>query len=108
MAFSLFPSPVLFIFLFGDRSLGLVRFISIYSCNRSLPPHLSPFVDPKEEGYVPDYALKIEQWKAAEILPLPGVGKEDLEDPQNFANLEKAKEAAKFDKKVNSLSKNVA
>lgn len=69
---------------------------------------MSPFVDPKEEGYVPDYALKIEQWKAAEILPLPGVGKDDLEDPQNFANLEKAKEAAKFDKKVNSLSKNVA
>ncbi|XP_062016516.1 pescadillo homolog [Rosa rugosa] len=76
-----------------------------YLAGRELPPHLSPFVDPKEEGYVPDYALKIEQWKAAEILPLPDVGKEDLEDPQNFADLEKAKEAAKNDKKLKALQK---
>ncbi|KAL6202586.1 hypothetical protein ACLB2K_026294 [Fragaria x ananassa] len=74
-----------------------------YLAGRELPPHLSPFVDPKEEGYVPDYALKIEQWKAAEILPLPDVGKEDLEDPQDIADIEKAKEAAKNEKKLKAL-----
>ncbi|XP_050367996.1 pescadillo homolog [Argentina anserina] len=74
-----------------------------YLAGRELPPHLSPFVDPKEEDYVPDYALKIEQWKAAEILPLPDVGKEDLEDPQEIADVEKAKEAAKNEKKLKAL-----
>ena len=69
---------------------------------------MSPFVDPKEEGYVPDYALKIEQWKAAEILPLPDVGKEDLEDPQDIADIEKAKEAAKNEKKEKPLLNNIA
>lgn len=48
---------------------------------------MSPFVDNEAEGYVPDYAETIKRLQAAarnDVLPLPGVGKEDLEDPQNL------------------------
>ncbi|XLU76068.1 hypothetical protein S245_035121, partial [Arachis hypogaea] len=59
-----------------------------YMVGRIPPPHLSPFIDYEEEGaYIPDYAKTIKQLQAAarkEVLPLPGVGKEDLEDPQNI------------------------
>ncbi|KAJ0112827.1 hypothetical protein Patl1_02820 [Pistacia atlantica] len=58
-----------------------------YMVGRVPPPHLSPFVDNEEEGYVPDYAETIKRLQAAaknEILPMPGLGKEDLEDPQNL------------------------
>ncbi|KAK7322349.1 hypothetical protein VNO77_25728 [Canavalia gladiata] len=59
-----------------------------YLVGRIPPPHLSPFIDYEQEGvYVPDYAKTIKHLQAAarkEILPLPGFGKEDLEDPQNL------------------------
>lgn len=51
-----------------------------YMVGRIPPPHLSPFVNYDEEGYTPDYAKTIKHLQAAarkEILPLPGVGKED-------------------------------
>ncbi|XP_020203485.1 pescadillo homolog [Cajanus cajan] len=59
-----------------------------YLVGRIPPPHLSPFVDyDGEEAYIPDYAKTIKHLQAAarkEVLLLPGVGKEDLEDPQNL------------------------
>ncbi|PQP96487.1 pescadillo homolog [Prunus yedoensis var. nudiflora] len=84
-----------------------------YLAGRDPPPHLSPFVDNEAEGYVPDYAETIKQWKAAgrsEVLPLPGVGKEDLEDPQNLLaegviDRAKAKEAVEKKKKMMALEK---
>ncbi|KAI4348193.1 hypothetical protein L6164_008947 [Bauhinia variegata] len=57
-----------------------------YTVGRVPPPHLSPFVDNEEEGYVPDYTKTIKSFQAAfrkEVLPLPGVG-QDSEDPQNL------------------------
>ena len=68
--------------------LTITFLVKIFLVNRIPPPHLSPFIDYEEEGaYVPDYAKTIKQLQAAarkEVLPLPGVGKEDLEDPQNL------------------------
>ncbi|KAJ4834192.1 hypothetical protein Tsubulata_018884 [Turnera subulata] len=58
-----------------------------YMVGRIPPPHLSPFVDNEAEGYVPDYAATIKRLQAAarnEVLPMPGVGKEDTNDPQNL------------------------
>lgn len=58
-----------------------------YMVGRTPPPHLSPFVDNEAEGYVPEYAETIKRLQAAarkEILPMPGVGQEDLDDPQNL------------------------
>ncbi|KAK4363164.1 hypothetical protein RND71_018405 [Anisodus tanguticus] len=58
-----------------------------YVVGRVPPPHLSPFVDNEAEGYVPEYAETIKRLQAAarkEVLPMPGVGKEDLDDPQNL------------------------
>ncbi|TQE03024.1 hypothetical protein C1H46_011388 [Malus baccata] len=82
-----------------------------YLAGRDPPPHLSPFVDNEAEGYVPDYAETIKKWKSGgEVLPLPGVGQEDLEDPQNLLaegviDRAKAKEAAERKKKMMALEK---
>lgn len=69
---------------------------------------MSPFVDNETEGYVPDYADTIKRLQAAarnEVLPLPGMGTEDLEDPQNLLvegviNRAEANEAAERKRKV--------
>lgn len=48
---------------------------------------MSPFVDNDAVGYVPDYAETIKRLQAAaknQVLPFPGVGEEDLEDPQSL------------------------
>ncbi|KAL6994392.1 hypothetical protein U1Q18_012497 [Sarracenia purpurea var. burkii] len=58
-----------------------------YFVGRVPPPHLSPFVDNEAEGYIPEYAETIRRLQTAakkEVLPLPDVGNEDLDDPQNL------------------------
>ncbi|KAG8372922.1 hypothetical protein BUALT_Bualt12G0117400 [Buddleja alternifolia] len=75
------------------------------------PPHLSPFVNNEAEGHVPEYAEAIERLKAAdrkEVLPLPGIGKEDLNDPQSLLDIidrAEAIEAAKRKQKMSILEK---
>ncbi|CAM0875304.1 unnamed protein product [Alopecurus aequalis] len=54
-----------------------------YIVGRVPPPHLSPFVDNDEEGYVPEYAETIKRLQAAaqsKVLPLPGIGEEAQEN----------------------------
>ncbi|KAI4383836.1 hypothetical protein MLD38_009632 [Melastoma candidum] len=58
-----------------------------YLVGRVPPPHLSPFVNNDAEGYVPEYAETIKRLQAAArsvVLPMPGMGQADLEDPQNL------------------------
>ncbi|XP_055823450.1 pescadillo homolog [Solanum dulcamara] len=84
-----------------------------YVVGRIPPPHLSPFVDNEAEGYVPEYAETIKRLQAAarkEVLPMPGVGKEDLDDPQNLLvegviNRAEAIEAAEKKRKMSVLQK---
>ncbi|PHT76272.1 hypothetical protein T459_19794 [Capsicum annuum] len=84
-----------------------------YLVGRIPPPHLSPFVDNEAEGYVPEYAETIKRLQAAarkEVLPMPGVGKEDLDDPQNLLvegviDRAEAIEAAEKKRKMSVLQK---
>lgn len=84
-----------------------------YMVGRVPPPHLSPFVDNEAEGYVPEYAETIKRLQAAarkEVLPMPGVGKEDLDDPQNLLvegiiSRTEANEAAERKRKMLVLEK---
>ncbi|XP_044465681.1 LOW QUALITY PROTEIN: pescadillo homolog, partial [Mangifera indica] len=82
-----------------------------YMVGRIPPPRLSPFVDNEEEGYIPDYAETIQWLQAAaknEILPMPGLGKEDLGDPQillaeGYLSRAEAIEAAERKRKMMAL-----
>ncbi|CDP02070.1 unnamed protein product [Coffea canephora] len=84
-----------------------------YLVGRIPPPHLSPFVDNEAEGYVPEYAETIKRLQAAarkEVLPMPGVGTEDLADPQTLLvegiiDRAEAIEAAEKKKKMSVLQK---
>ncbi|KAF8399759.1 hypothetical protein HHK36_015630 [Tetracentron sinense] len=84
-----------------------------YMVGRVPPPHLSPFVDNEAEGYVPEYAETIKRLQAAarkELLPMPGVDKQELDDPQNLLvegiiSRTEANEAAEKKRKMYDLEK---
>ncbi|KAL4578349.1 hypothetical protein LXL04_014471 [Taraxacum kok-saghyz] len=79
-----------------------------YMVGKTLPPHLSPFVDNEAEGYVPEYAETIKRLQAAarkEILPMPGGEQDDLDNAHNLLaegiiDRTKAKEAAERKRKM--------
>lgn len=84
-----------------------------YQVGRVPPPHLSPFVDNEAEGYVPEYAETIKRLQAAvksQVLPMPGLGDGDLDDPQKLLadgviDRAEANEAAEKKRKLLMLEK---
>ncbi|GJM96296.1 hypothetical protein PR202_ga13118 [Eleusine coracana subsp. coracana] len=81
-----------------------------YLVGRVPPPHLSPFVDNDAEGYIPEYAETIRRLQAAarnEVLPLPGIGDEDLDNSLVAAIMDRTEsnEAAERKKRLEMLEK---
>ncbi|XP_066386310.1 pescadillo homolog [Miscanthus floridulus] len=81
-----------------------------YLVGRVPPPHLSPFVDNDAEGYIPEYAETIKRLQAAarnEVLPLPGIGDEDLDNSLVAAMMDRTEsnEAAEKKRKLEMLEK---
>ncbi|XP_062214883.1 pescadillo homolog isoform X2 [Phragmites australis] len=81
-----------------------------YFVGRVPPPHLSPFVDNDAEGYIPEYAETINRLQAAarnEVLPLPGIGDEDLDNSLVAAIIDRTEsnEAAEKKRKLDMLEK---
>ncbi|KAL5683535.1 hypothetical protein ACJX0J_009920, partial [Zea mays] len=81
-----------------------------YLVGRVPPPHLSPFVDNDAEGYMPEYAETIKRLQAAarnEVLPLPGIGDEDLDNSLVAAMMDRtaSNEAAEKKRKLEMLEK---
>ena len=55
-----------------SANFNFVLPIDKYGVGRVLPPHLSPWVDDKEEGYVPKYKEEVERLKNGEVLETDG------------------------------------
>jgi pescadillo protein len=51
-----------------SANFNFVLPIDKYGVGKVLPPHLSPWVDDKEEGYVPKYKEEVERLKNGEVL----------------------------------------
>lgn len=74
--------------------------IDKYGVGKTLPPHLSPWVDDKEEGYVPKYKEEIERLKNGEVLEtndetgsggvVLGDGESDGEEAQSMSEEDEA------------------
>ena len=54
--------------LLDSANFGFVLPVERYGVGHDLPPHLSPWVDDSEEGYVPKYKEEIERLKNGEVL----------------------------------------
>lgn len=54
--------------IFDSANFNFILPIHKYSVGAALPPHLSPWVDDKEEGYVPKYKEEIEKLRNGEML----------------------------------------
>lgn len=54
--------------IMDSANFNFILPIDKYGVGKALPPHLSPWVEDKEEGYVPKYREEIEKLKNGEML----------------------------------------
>ncbi len=98
--------------VFDSANFNFILPIHKYSVGSALPPHLSPWVDDKEEGYVPKYKEEIEKLRNGEMLDCTDDEKELAnesvddgdESPEEKGELEAQAGAKKDDSKANSQS----
>jgi len=79
--------------VFDSINMNALLPIEPYGPGKSLPPHLSPFVDDEEEGYVPQHKQILEKWASQDNATT--MDKEmhaDDEDAQNTANARQSQE----------------
>lgn len=63
--------------------------IERYSAGTELPPHLSPWVNDKEEGYVPKYKEDVERLRNGEVLDVSD-GEAEIENSKDNAGEEES------------------
>lgn len=63
--------------------------IERYSAGTELPPHLSPWVNDKEEGYVPKYKEDVERLRNGEVLDVSD-GEAEIENSKDNAEEEES------------------
>ncbi|UPQ97347.1 ribosome biogenesis pescadillo-like protein [Chloropicon primus] len=64
--------------VYDSINFGILLPVDLYAVGKSLPPHLSPFVDDDDEGYKPDYAKFIESLKSGEEQSIPAMKAQNL------------------------------
>jgi pescadillo protein len=75
--------------------------IKRYGVGVALPPHLSPWVDDKEEGYVPKYKEEVERIRNGEML-------DDISDDEQVTVVETTDEVRKEEAESSSGEENEA
>jgi pescadillo protein len=79
--------------IMDSTNFNFVLPIDKYGVGKVLPPHLSPWVEDKEEGYVPKYKEEIERLKNGEVLE-----EEEGETATGGAEVENESDAERDDK----------
>jgi pescadillo protein len=71
--------------------------IAKYEVGKTLPPHLSPWVDNEEEGYQPAYAEEIERLRNGEVVAYEADDQEMEVDSNEVEEMEGTAESEKSD-----------
>ena len=82
--------------LLDSANFSLLLPTSRYAVGAELPPHLSPWVDNKEEGYTPAYAEEIECLKNGIVMPTENTKEENIaSDGKSESEFEDSEESEK-------------
>eukprot|EP00578_Thalassiosira_sp_NH16_P004652 CAMPEP_0181130986 /NCGR_PEP_ID=MMETSP1071-20121207/30168_1 /TAXON_ID=35127 /ORGANISM="Thalassiosira sp., Strain NH16" /LENGTH=733 /DNA_ID=CAMNT_0023217117 /DNA_START=65 /DNA_END=2266 /DNA_ORIENTATION=- len=79
--------------------------ITKYAVGSELPPHLSPWVDDKEEGYVPKYKEEVERLRNGEMLDDVSDDEQRIETEANDGKNESSSESEKQEPPAKVLQK---